>query len=372
MNSQSNYYKREEVSEEEKRDFAFQTVNAIRESVSLAKNSTQPITYEFAFSIIHDLDEALYNSIINLLVSKNENEIVRFYKEKAEALSDDENKIDPADLIQNELNEIDEILEKKPEKSVQLKKRKFGLVAAKEYFTPRKQSEHKSLNHDFYLQSRSDFFGKPLYDSDSFKDYKISENKILRLRLLHPDNDEAILGVDLVYEHFDQRKDSVRFAHMQYKTWNTNVLYESASSNLRQQLSKMQQHLCDSKYCDGPHNGDSEYRFPYCSGFLRPTSKLQSSESKLITTGIHVPICQAIQLLESERKLTKENLKDRSIKGNIFEELFINNIAGSRWISISELEIFYESKGILSNLNNIRIHAQEVDIDRNYEEFISK
>lgn len=369
---QNNYYDNENIPEEERRDNAFQTVNAIRESVSLAKNSTQPITYEFAFGIIRDLNENLYNSIINLLVSKNENEIVKFYKEKAEALSDEVEEVKPVDLIQKELDEIDELLEKKPEKSAYLRKRKFGLVAAKEFFTPRKQSEHKSLSHDFYLKSREDFFGKPLYDSDSFKDYKISEDKILRLRLLHPDNDEAILGVDLVYEHFDLKRDMVRFAHMQYKAWNSNVLYESSSSNLRSQLTKMRQHLCDSSYCQGPDAPDNEYRFPYCSGFLRPTSKLQSSESKLITTGVHIPICQAILLLDNEKKISKDNLKDRSIKGNIFEELFINNIAGSRWIQISELEHFYESKKIVSEINSIRIHAQEVDIDRNFEEFLRK
>ncbi|KPH12969.1 hypothetical protein [Chryseobacterium sp. ERMR1:04] len=241
------------------------------------------------------------------------------------------------------------------------------MVAAKEYFTPRNQSEHKSLNHDFYLRSRDDYFGKPIYETDNFKDYQINKNKILRLRLLHPDKDEAILGVDLIYEHFDMEFEIVRFAHMQYKTWNNSVLYESASSNMRAQLLKMKDHICDSSFCDGHESSPSEYRFPYCSAFLRPTSKLQANNSKLVTSGYHVPLCQALKLLDKDGKLTKLSIKDKSIKGSIFEELFVSNIAGSRWISIDELEKFYEDKGIASNLNTIRIHAQEVDTYGEYD-----
>lgn len=368
MNEDYNYYLNDRIPEEERRDIAFQTVNAIRESVTLARNSTLPITYEFAFDIIYDLNPKLYESIITLLTSKNENETVKYYKEEAEAASTEDNIILPVDLITTELKRLESLLEKSGKKSTYLLKRKFELIAAKEYFTPRAQSEHKSLNHDFYLRGRDDYFGKPLYENDNFKDYKISKDKILRLRLLHPDREEAILGVDLVYENFDMQFNRVRFAHMQYKTWNNNVLYESATTNLVSQIQKMESHLCKSGYCKGPKNQKREdYRFPYCSGFLRPTSKIQNPDSKLLTTGLHIPICQALKLFAEEKKISKENSKDKSIKGHIFEELFMTNIAGSRWIDIEELEKFYIEKGINSHTNRIRIHAQEVDTFSEYE-----
>lgn len=367
MHKEVDYFSNEEIPEEQRRDFAFQTVNAIRESVTLARNTTLPITYEFAFSIIYDLDENLYNSIVNLLISKNENEIVKYYKEMAEAKSSEDKIVEPVTLIQEELDNLEKILETKRDNNTFLKKRKFGLVAAKEYFTPRTQTEHKSLNHDFYLRSRDDYFGKPLYENDHYKDYSLSKDKVLRLRLLHPDKDEAILGVDLIYEHFDMEYERVRFAHMQYKTWNNNVLYESSSSNMRAQLIKMKNNICDSNFCKGPNENRGEYRFPYCSAFLRPTSKLQNSDSKLITSGYHVPLCQTLSLLDIDGKLTKQSIKDKSIKGNIFEELFISNIAGSRWITIEDLEKFYEDKGISSNINTIRVHAQEVDTFGEYD-----
>ncbi|MGA9212354.1 hypothetical protein [Kaistella sp.] len=367
MNIENDYFSNQEIPEDERRDLAFQTVNAIRESVTLAKNSTLPITYEFAFSIIHDLNENLYNSIITLLVSKNENEIVKYYKEMSEAMSDAETIVEPVILIQDELDKLEIVLKTKTENNTFLKKRKFGLIAAKEYFTPRVQSEHKSLNHDYYLKTRDDYFGKPLYENDHYKDYAISRDKVLRLRLLHPDKDEAILGVDLIYEHFSMENELVRFAHMQYKTWDNNVLYESSSKNMRAQLLKMKNHICDSNFCKGPDEQRGEYRFPYYSAFLRPTSKLQHNESKLITSGYHIPLCQTLALLDKDGKLTKKSIKDKSIKGSIFEELFVNNIAGSRWISIETLEEFYEDKGINSHLNTIRVHAQEVDTFGEYD-----
>lgn len=366
MKNDYNYFSDTEISEEVRRDYAFQVVNGIRESYTLAKNVNTSISYEHAFRIIHDLKPELYEAVINLLVNKNESEDVKLFKEKAEALSDVDDNISPIDLINKEMEEIDSMLTKSKNKSsnsTYLYKRKFELTAAKEYFTPRKVSEHKSLNHDFYLRARDEFFGKPLYENDDFRDYKINKDKVLRLRLLHPDKAEAILGVDLIYEHFDLQLNRVRFAHMQYKAWDNKSLYESSTSNLKDQILKMKSNLCEQGYCKGPENKKkSGYRFPHCSGFLRPTSKLQHSESKLISTGLHIPICQALKLFQEDGKINKDNSKDKSIKGHIFEELFISNIAGSRWIKIDELEKFYTEKNIISYTNRIRIHAQEVDL----------
>lgn len=367
MNENPDFYSNPSIPEEERRDVAFQTVNAIRESVTLARNSTLPITYEFAFGIIHDLNPDLYESIITLLTSKNENELVRYYKDEAAATSTAENKVEPVDLIISELNRVEEILAKKNGNFTYLNKKKFNLVAAKEYFTPRNQSEHKSLNHDFYLRSRYEYFGNPIYENDSFKDFKITKDKVLRLRLLHPDHEETILGVDLIYEHFDMKQKRVRFAHMQYKAWNNNVLYISKAKNLVPQLEKMQKNLCKTGLCMGPESKTRDYRFPYCSGFLRPTSKLQRPESKLITTGLHLPICEAMKIIAEKGMIKKQECTDRSIKGYIFEELFNTNLAGSRWVDIEDLDKFYELHNILAHTDRIRIHAQEIDTESDYD-----
>lgn len=370
MLQDSSYYSNNEISEEERRNHAFQVVNAIRESGTLAKNSSLPISYEYALDMLHTLNSKIYDDVISLLTNKNENDLVKYYKEAAEALSSDKEKIDPIELIEEELNKVQSLIDNKSGKAFYLEKKKFGLVAAKEYFKPRNQSEHKSLSHDFNLPIRNEYLGKPLYSDGNFKDFQISKNKILRLRLLHPDREEAILGVDLIYEHFDLGLNKVRFAHMQYKSWDNKTLYSSSPKNLLSQIKKMEGYLCSSGLCTGPTASKrDEYRFPYCSGFLRPTSKIQKSDSKLSTTGIHIPICQALKLFNEENKITADNSKDKSIKGHIFEELFISNIAGSRWIDIDTLEKFYKEKEITSNIARIRVHAQEIDIVSDYDKY---
>lgn len=230
---------------------------------------------------------------------------------------------------------------------------------------PRRISEHKALNHDNYLVDRGGYFSKPLYQEDNYKDYRLDNNRILRLRLLHPDKEEIIIGSDMIYEQFDLRTEQVRFVHLQYKMWEDGALYFS-DERMMEQLTKLENNLCKSNLCKGII-GDSEFRLPYCSGFLRPTNKMQNAESKLVTSGIHVPICHIHKLKETEKKISRGNCHGRSISSKIFEEMFHSGMLGSRWISISELENFYSDKNLTALTHNIRLHAQEIRIQTEEE-----
>jgi hypothetical protein len=48
---------------------------------------------------------------------------------------------------------------------------------------------------------------------------------------------------------------------------------------------------CDKNFCNSA-SSENSYRFPCCSGFLRPTDKLQNADQKFISTGEHLPICK--------------------------------------------------------------------------------
>ncbi len=366
------YFTNENYSEDERRNTAFQTVLAIREAVSIAQKASIPLTYENAYEVLSDLNPALFEAVIGLLRKKNPNEYVRYYIEKAETLTEEEAVVYPLDLINEDLNEVEGLLEKSDSKKPTIVARKLGLISARDYFEPQKVLENTVLKHDFYLQGRGEEIVHPGYRFDNYKDYKIGKEKILRIRLLHPERAEEILGVDMVYEHFDLKEKKVRFAHMQYKMWDNRELYLSTSKNLVPQLDKMKGHLCSGGYCKGPTDSDDKYRFPYCSGFLRPTSKMQSANSKLISTGIHIPICQASRLLARDSKITSETCRTVSVKGAIFEDLFNSNIAGSHWMSFEQLEAFYVSKDIKSHINVVRIHAQEIDVYTEADQAIDK
>lgn len=217
-------------------------------------------------------------------------------------------------------------------------------------------SEHKILNHDFYISERGGYFAEAIYENDSYKDYKLRDNQFLRLRLLHPDKAEALLGTDLIYEQFDLVNNKVRFVHLQYKTWNANAIYFS-DTRMVGQIEKMNKHLCTSGFCNGKHGKNYTkklYRYPYCSGFLRPTSDKISSDSKMISTGYHLPICELFKMKGKVNKISKENIKGKSLSHQIFEECFTSNQLGSRWISIDELDAFYIKSGLNYTGHTIR------------------
>lgn len=360
------YFENVDFSEEERRNTALQVVSTLREAINLGTREPNPITYEKTLDILSDVSPSFYEPIVKLLRNKNESDLVKFYKEMAEAESNEKIAVSPIDLINVELHKMESLFEKNNDKKF-IRKRVLDLKAAKEYFMPRKVSENKALNNDFFLANRGDYFSKEIYKDDAYKDYRLDNNRVLRLRLLHPEKDEAILGSDLIYEQFDLKTNRVRFIHMQYKMWTDNSLYFS-DERMMTQINKLENHLCNSKYCDGDVSSKN-FRLPYCSGFLRPTNKMQTADSKLVTTGVHVPICFISKLKETEFKLTKKNCNEHSISSKVFEDLFHSNMIGSRWISIDELENFYEEKQIASFTNTIRIHAQEVTILSDEEKY---
>jgi hypothetical protein len=358
------YFSDEEVNEDDRRNNAFQAVNAVREAVSIAKRSSQPITYEQTLDLIHDLNPTVYTEVTTLLARKNESDLVKYFKEKAEVKSTDKLKVEATDLIEEELNELETIIERDKSKRF-LNKRIFDLKNALTYFQPRKISEHKILNKDFYLAERPSFkFSEILYQDEEFKDYKLEDNKVLRLRLLHPDKAEHVIGADLIYEQFNLKTNTVRFLVLQYKTWDSKSLNLS-SGNIAEQFSKLDKNLCKAGFCSN-YKGEKEsfgYRLPFCSAFLRPTSYIATADSKLVSTAIHVPICQVLKIKENDKSLTRKNSKGKAISFTIFDELFIENMLGSRWLDFKELQEFYESKEILSHVDRIRVHAQEVTFD---------
>ncbi len=358
------YFSNEEVNEDDRRNNAFQVVNAVREAISIAKRAYQPITYEQTLDMIHDINPTVYTEVTTLLARKNESDIVKYFKEKAEVKSTDKIKVEPTDLIQEELDELETIVEKDKSKRF-LNKRIFDLKNALTYFQPRKISEHKILNKDFYLAERPSFkFSEILYEDEEFKDYKLYDNKVLRLRLLHPDKAEHVIGADLIYEQFNLKTNTVRFLVLQYKTWDSKSLNLS-SGNIAEQFTKLDKNLCKAGFCSN-YKGEEEssgYRLPFCSAFLRPTSYIATADSKLVSTAIHVPICQVLKIKENEKSLTRKNSKGKAISFTIFDELFIENMLGSRWLNFKELEEFYESKDVFSHVDRIRIHAQEVTFD---------
>lgn len=367
----ANYFDDKSIDEDERRNNGFQAVVAVREAITIANKSQQPLSYQTALGYIRDVDENVYDSISKLMIDKNESDTVRLYKELAEADSTLDNIVKPEDLIQKDININKEKLEKLAgKKSTSIKKKIIELATALEYFSPQPIYENNILNRDYSFGSEyHNVFTKELYSNDKYTDFKLPNNRILRLRFLHMAKEETILGADLVYEQFDLQEERVRFVYLQYKMWNTKSI--TIDQRSRNQILRMEQILCKSKNCSGYDGNKSpnNFRFPFCSAFFRPTSNLQNNESRLVTTGTHVPICEVQKLIKDKDKVDKKEFLGKSISHLIFEEMFNSNMIGSKWIPIDKLEEFYEQNNLLSHTNYIRLHAQEISTNQKEEPF---
>jgi hypothetical protein len=358
----------ESYSQEKQKELAFQIVVALRDTLSIAKKTDPKPTYENAIRILHDISPELYEEVIKQLPGKNLSENAKFYQGKAEMESFiAATTISPVDLIQKDIDELKDLLERSiglnTDKANNISQRIIQLEATKANLKPRQINENRILQRDFAKVNRTDF-GAKLIHSDDFKiDYSLKENSFLRIRLLHPDRPEHVTGADLIYEQHNEETGKIRLMLLQYKIWEDGILYFSQAGNLEAQLLKMKHVLCDNGFCNKPDKlkDEIDYRFPYCSAFLRPTDKLQEANEKLISSGIHIPVCSALQLKEQgETKIDKKYIRHQTLTHKIFEHLFNRSLIGSKWLTEREVEKLYIENHIMDSDDTIKIYAREI------------
>lgn len=356
------------VPQKEKNDLAFQMVVALRDTINIAKKKGHKATYENSIRLFHDFNPELYSDIISCLHQRNISDDAKVYIAKAEILSQASSKpITPLEILQTEIDDLKEIMDGggtlDADKKKVLKNKLGSLEALKKSLKPRAPTENRILNRDTSRANREDFGAKFINATDFFVDYELADSKYLRIRLLHPDEPEHITGADLVYEQHDEESGKIRILFLQYKIWENGVLYFSQAKSLDAQLKKLEKCLCNNKCCEPPDNmiGVKEYRFPYCAAFLRPTDKVQHQNEKLVSTGIHIPICTVIKMrLEGEDKLEKKYLRLQNLNHEIFEHLFNRGFIGSKWMKQDDVEKFYKDNKILESDETVTFYAREI------------
>ncbi|QYA25170.1 hypothetical protein G3I01_06475 [Gramella sp. MT6] len=246
-----------------------------------------------------------------------------------------------------------------------LKKELNKLQIVRSMLLPRSIQEDYILEHDV----KSMKFGvQPMDIKAKSTDYKVSENRVIRVRLIHPNEGEQSMGADLIYEQYDPEKKKVRFIMIQYKIWDGEFLYWSQAKNLDPQIKKLEDNLCKKGFChcELGRNHSTDYRYPFCSAFLRPTDKLQFKDSPFTSSGMHIPICRingvAVESKEGNKILRKQNMKHTSLSHKVFEESFNYNQIGSRWMTYEEAEKLYKEHKILENDERIIVHVQELEM----------
>jgi|CXWL01.1.fsa_nt_gi hypothetical protein len=333
---------------------------ALREVLGIAKKETP--TYGETLSIASILAPKLFSED-SLLIAANESILTKQYRQKAVALSKKLGKeVTPLEAINEDINEYSELL-KQPSRDQDLLQRHYqNLVRARTRLTKEKYTETQSILRDissYRTQLPVTNEGK------GYKDFQVTKERGLRIRMLHPDSWEHVLGADVIYETHWQAKKMVRIVAIQYKMWDGKKLYLSQVKNLPDQITKLQSQFCKRGYCKKSSKSKRKdpYRLPFCSAFLRLTDKLQVADYRLLTSSYHTPICalnKSWTVTPDDNKiLESQMIRSESLTQKPFEELFNIGMLGSRWLTYQELETLYKDTDIFKYDQSVQIHAQE-------------
>lgn len=168
----------------------------------------------------------------------------------------------------------------------------------------------------------------------------------------------------MIYERYNMNNEQVRIAVLQYKVWEDNgMLYFGGDDNRAlAQIKKLHGHFCNIGMCHPGTDmaGKIDYRFPYCSAFLRPTDRMQDPNSKMISSGIHIPVCAALEYATEDKKIEKAHLRHTALTHEVFEHLFNHGFVGSRSMPFAELQNFYHDLEVLDGSRTLKVYAKEV------------
>lgn len=340
------------------------SLNAIREILQIATGGDfTKSTYDIALELGGELYPELLGEENSILRRNRQSTTAKEFIQKAKLKSlKEKKKISPLELLEIEIDEIESLIEyeKKKRQNDQLVVRLKKMRKAENELKKERHTEHHLITRDAYNFDR----GIPvLFDGNAIRDYELPNENNLRIRVLHPNKLEHITGADLIYEHHDKYNEEVSLVFIQYKIWENKKMYMSDKRMLKQ-IKKLKSITCDKGLCIC-NKTHKVYRFPYCASFLRPTDALQSPNQKLISSGEHLPICKINLVKEygdnGGELISYESIKESSVSGYLFEQLFNRGKIGSKKFSFKELKKYYESIELVNSKESVIIYAQELN-----------
>ncbi|WP_321879816.1 hypothetical protein [Paraburkholderia bannensis] len=341
-------------------------MNALRELTKIAaRGDISKSTYANALELGGELYPELLGPDVSVLRREREGDIAKEYRQKARLKSIKSGfDISPSNLIGQDIDDIKDLLEvAKREKSErtkvdQLKRRLKTLIDAEREINPVAHSENQLIFRDALAVNREI---PALGSGKAYRDFRLPDDSVLRVRVLHPDKPEHITGADIIYERHSRYEEGASIVAIQYKIWEDKTMYLS-DERMANQLTRLKNFTCDRTICSQSQGGNT-YRFPCCAGFLRPTDKLQRADQSFISTGEHLPICKIDECktltARGAELLEYSKIRDISLSGEIFEQLFNTGKIGSRLLAYAELQSLYEEHAIVSEGDTVIIYAQE-------------
>jgi len=195
-------------------------------------------------------------------------------------------------------------------------------------------------------------------ESDGYYDFTLPAGRLMRIRVAHETQIEAINGADLIYEHHLSEKKLVKIAAVQYKILKDGK-YVDKSKKIKSQLGRLRKCFCDGLPC---HSEEKDkfghfYRLPACTAFLRPTHRLQSIKSTVLSRGFYLPVCLVNKIWDT-KTISEESVDGQVVRQAMFEDLFNAGLLGSRWLTIEELDQIYKSHKVLEASETSVVHVR--------------
>ncbi len=375
---------------QERLDGQFLSIVALRAGLTIARRTST--TYAETFTIANKLaptilgrehmlfqpeeseNARLYREKARLMSKRKENELLAV-KKRGEALTPKEKEaciVTAISAVNKDIEDLEALLKMDSSESTSLQKQ------LESHYRVRKEFEEQEIarrdEHDIILKDWNKGIDLPTFfvqDTHNLHDFALPGNRVMRIRMLHPQKAETITGVDLLYEYHRPKEKVARIAAVQYKLPQGNSKNIIIDDEIQGQLDRLSTTFCGNELCVEPSHESAFtskrlYSFPRCCAFFRPTDRLQGFNPRLSTSGHHIRICDIDQICaytkSNKKVLTPEISREYSISSAIFEELFNTNKLGSRWLTYEQLDRFHRQYEIIKPYEQAGIYIQEASV----------
>lgn len=337
-------------------------VVALREGLDIALQQDQPVTYRQAVNFGEKVAPTVLGKENRILLGVRESNDARLYEQLATAESARTGlNISRLEYIDREIAKLSAGIAGSGTELSLAEGQLESLRRVRAEIIPKEYTENRLIVRDAYSVERR----LPISQKgEDYKEYVLADERRLRVRVLHPDPPEHKIGADMIYEYHDLDAGLVRVCFVQYKRWDGKSL--SRDPRMEKQMERMKAIGCDGIFCKEPLSGGGNqhaFRFPHCAVFLRPTDELQNRDARLISSGLHIPLCVANAKWTVNRNggssIYKTSVDKFSVDHGLFEDLFYKAFLGSNWLQAEELESVYKSTGVLDDEEFLVFHAQE-------------
>ncbi len=190
---------------------------ALRETLDIATRRDMATTYRQAINLGEAIAPTILGKENRILLGSGESMEARKYAELATAESARTGKdITRVQYIDRRIDELTNGLAAAESLELTLVERELDLLKrVRQEITPRKITEERLIIRDALLVERNLPVSRT---GDGYKEYELDDERLLRIRVLHPDPAEHKIGADLIYEFHDL----VRVSFVQYNRLSRN------------------------------------------------------------------------------------------------------------------------------------------------------